>query len=87
MSRPARPRGSGKREIDEYRHDEAQRLNNPEAGLARYETEKPPTKRYGSDPRMDLQLVWAGKAERASFEVDIVIEKRKAKRFDNARFE
>jgi adenine-specific DNA-methyltransferase len=72
MSRPARPRGRGKREVDDYRHDEAQRLNNPEAGLARYETEKPPTKRYEYDPRMDPQLVWAGKAERASFEVDAV---------------
>ena len=72
MSRPARSRGSGRREVDDYRHDEAQRLNNPEAGLARYETEKPPTKRYEYDPRMDPQLVWAGKAERASFEVDAV---------------
>jgi adenine-specific DNA-methyltransferase len=72
MSRPARSRGSGRREVDDYRHDEAQRLNNPEAGLARYETERPPTKRYEYDPRMDPQLVWAGKAERASFEVDAV---------------
>jgi len=72
MSRPARSRPSGKREVDDYRHDEAQRLNNPEAGLARYETEKPPTKRYESDPHMDPQLVWAGKAERTSFDVDAV---------------
>jgi adenine-specific DNA-methyltransferase len=72
MSRPARSRPSGKREVDDYRHDEAQRLNNPEAGLARYETEKPPTRRYEYDPRMDPQLVWAGKAERTSFEVDAV---------------
>jgi adenine-specific DNA-methyltransferase len=72
MSRPARPRGRGKREVDDYRHDEAQRLNNPEAGLARYETEKPPIRRYDYDPRMDPQLVWAGKAERSSFEVDAV---------------
>jgi 3-deoxy-D-manno-octulosonic-acid transferase len=72
MTRPGRPRESGKREVDDYRHDEAQRLNNPEAGLARYETEKPPTKQYEYDPRMDPQLVWAGKAERTSFEVDAV---------------
>jgi adenine-specific DNA-methyltransferase len=72
MSRPARSRGSGKREVDDYRHDEAQRLNNPEAGLARYETQKPPTKRYEYDPRLDPQLVWAGKVERTSFDVDAV---------------
>jgi adenine-specific DNA-methyltransferase len=72
MSRPARSKGTGKREVDDYRHDEALRLNNPEAGLARYETEKPPTRRYEYDPRMDPQLVWAGKAERTSFEVDAV---------------
>jgi adenine-specific DNA-methyltransferase len=72
MSRPARSKGTGKREVDNYRHDEAQRLNNPKAGLARYETEKPPTRRYEYDPRMDPQLVWAGKSERTSFEVDAV---------------
>jgi adenine-specific DNA-methyltransferase len=72
MSRPARSRPSGKREVDDYRHDEAQRLNNPEAGLARHETEKPPTKRYDYDPHMDPQLVWTGKSERSSFEVDAV---------------
>ena len=72
MSRPARSRGTAKREVEDYRHDEAQRLNNPEAGLARYETEKPPTKRYEYDPRIDPQLMWAGKAERTSFEVDAV---------------
>ena len=72
MSRSAKPRSTGTREVDDYRHEEAQRLNNPEAGLARYETEKPPTKRYEYDPRMDPQLVWAGKVERTSFDVDAV---------------
>jgi adenine-specific DNA-methyltransferase len=72
MSRPARSRGSGRREVDDYRHDEAQRLNNPEAGLARYEPETAPIRRYEYDPRIDPQLVWAGKAERTSFDVDAV---------------
>jgi adenine-specific DNA-methyltransferase len=71
MSRSAK-RSAGSREVDDYRHEEALRLNNPEAGLARYETEKPPTKRYEYDPRLDPQLDWAGKAERTSFEVDAV---------------
>ena len=60
------------KQVDDYRHDDATRLNNPEAGLARYETEKPPTKKYEYDPRIDPQLHWAGKAERTSFEVDAV---------------
>jgi len=60
------------KQVDDYRHDDATRLNNPEAGLARYETDKPPTKKYEYDPRIDPQLQWAGKAERTSFEVDAV---------------
>ncbi len=58
--------------IEPYTHDEATRLNNPEAGLARYETDSPPKKRFEYDPRTDPQLMWAGKAERTSFDVDAV---------------
>jgi adenine-specific DNA-methyltransferase len=60
------------KQVDDYRHDDATRLNNPEAGLARYETKPAPTKTYEYDPRIDPQLQWAGKAERTSFEVDAV---------------
>src|SRR6266508_152471 len=59
------------RSVRDYRHD-AQRLNNPEAGLARYETEAVPVKRYAYDPHLDPQLVWSGKGERTSFDVDAV---------------
>jgi len=68
-----RRRGDGQGPaVDDYRHDEANRLNNPEAGLARYETELPPKHKYSYDPRVDPQLVWSGKSEGASFEVDAV---------------
>ncbi len=60
------------KDVGSYEHDDAQRLNNPEAGLARYETDAPPKKTYSYDPRIDPQLQWAGKAERTSFDVDAV---------------
>ncbi len=58
-------------EIDDYRHDE-KRPNNPEAGLAGYDVYAPERKTYAYDPHLDPQLVWAGKAEHLSFEVDTV---------------
>jgi adenine-specific DNA-methyltransferase len=58
-------------EIDDFRHDE-KRPNNPEAGLAGYEAYAPERKAYAYDPHLDPQLVWAGKAEHVSFEVDTV---------------
>lgn len=72
MARRAAPRQTTGKQVDDYRHDDAQRLNNPEAGLARYETQAPPRKRYDYDPHLDPQLVWAGKAEHTSFDVDAV---------------
>ncbi len=59
--------------VDDYRHD-SKRKNNPEAGLVTYEAvgEGPPPKKYEYDPHLDPQLVWAGKAEHTSFEVDTV---------------
>lgn len=63
---------SGPKEVDDYRHDEAQRLNNPEAGLARYETDRAPTRSFQHDPHISPHLSWAGKAERTTFAVDAV---------------
>jgi len=56
----------------DYRHD-ATRLNNPPAGLADV-APLPPAgrKRYEYDPRLDPQLVWAGKAEHLTFDVETV---------------
>lgn len=64
-------RQTGEREVQDYRH-ESTRLNNPEAGLARYETEPTPKRKWTYDPNLDPQLSWTGKAERSEVEVDAV---------------
>ncbi len=59
--------------VHDFRHAEARRKNNPPAGIApTYEARERKTTRYAYDPHLDPQLVWAGKAERTSFEVDVV---------------
>ena len=58
--------------VEDYRHDEATRLNNPEAGLARYKNEPTPRRAWAFDPHLDPQLQWAGKTERTAFDVDAV---------------
>ena len=63
-----------------YRHQDAQRLNNPEAGLAIYESGAPPKVRYDhlvttdqpGDRRIPPQLLWAGKSESDDVETDAV---------------
>jgi len=71
------PRGKRARKSaggpNDFRHPEAKRPNNPSAGMAStYEVRERQTTRYAYDPHLDPQLVWAGKAERTSFEVDVV---------------
>ncbi len=78
-SRKATPRAASRRssssasdDVAAYEHDD-KRKNNPPAGLIEFD--KPPqqpTKTYQYDPHLDPQLVWAGKAEHTSFEVDTV---------------
>ena len=58
-----------KRVVD-YRHEEADRPNNPPVGLAVHDIEKPVKRQFQYDPHLDPQLVWAGKVERPQFEVD-----------------
>jgi len=61
------------REVKDFRHEEARRKNNPPAGIApTYEVRERRTTPYAYDPHLDPQLVWAGKAEHTSFEVDVV---------------
>ncbi len=51
-------------EVDDFRHEEATRKNNPPAGLApTYEVHERKTTQYQYDPHLDPQLVWAGKEE------------------------
>ncbi len=59
--------------VTDFRHAEARRANNPPAGIAStYEVRERAATRYAYDPHLDPQLVWAGKAEHTSFEVDVV---------------
>ena len=72
------PRGRKHRQPDpnhvrDFRHREAQRRNNPPAGVAStYEVRERQTTLYAYDPHLDPQLQWSGKAEHTSFEVDVV---------------
>src|SRR5687768_14535941 len=68
---PAKP---PKKPIESYTHDDKERPNNPQVGLVTAATDppEPPKKTYQYDPHLDPQLVWAGKAERLSFEVPTV---------------
>jgi adenine-specific DNA-methyltransferase len=69
-------RSSRKRRVEDFRHPEAKRPNNPPAGITpTYESRKRQTRQYvqyAYDPHLDPQLIWAGKAEHTSFEVDVV---------------
>ena len=58
--------------VDDYRHEAASRLNLPEAGIATQDRSIAEPHKYEYDPHLDPQLVWAGKAEHTSFEVDTV---------------
>jgi len=59
--------------VRDFRHADARRPNNPPAGVApTYEVRERQTTHYSYDPHLDPQLVWAGKAEHTSFEVDVV---------------
>ena len=62
-----------KKPIEQYDHKGKQRVNNPPVGLVTPETDRETGKKsYSYDPHLDPQLVWAGKAERTSFEVPTV---------------
>jgi adenine-specific DNA-methyltransferase len=58
------------KQVEDYRHEGSTRLNNPPAGLAWQDTDRPPKRKFQYDPRLDPQLDWAGKAERLSFAVE-----------------
>jgi adenine-specific DNA-methyltransferase len=65
---PADPNG-----VRDFRHAEARRKNNPPAGVApTYEARDRQTTPCAYDPHLDPQLIWAGKEEHTSFDVDVV---------------
>ena len=69
----ARQSKTAKRNIENYAHTGEKRVNNPPVGLVTPETDKDAGKKtYEHDPHLDPTLVWAGKAERTSFEVPTV---------------
>ncbi len=73
QSRKNSVKNSGKKPIEQYSHTDKDRVNNPPVGLVTPDTDgREKTKTYQYDPHLDPQLVWAGKAERLSFDVDTV---------------
>jgi adenine-specific DNA-methyltransferase len=71
MSLKKKRAGSEANGVKDSRHDSAKRVNNPPASVApTYESRERQTRQYAYDPHLDPQLVWAGKAEHTSFEVD-----------------
>lgn len=73
MARSVKKAKSGKKKIEAYDHKGKKRANNPPVGLVTPETEPEEGKKtYSYDPHLDPQLVWAGKAERTSFEIPTV---------------
>lgn len=74
MAKPTTTKTPNKKKpIEQYDHKGKKRVNNPPVGLVTLETDRESgNKRYAYDPHLDPQLVWAGKAERISFEVPTV---------------
>jgi len=60
--------------IEQYNHNDKDRLNNPPVGLVDAHTDNGGYKKktYEYDPHLDPQLQWAGKAEHTSFDVPTV---------------
>jgi len=69
----ARQKKTDQRAIEQYKHENQQRANNPPIGLVTPDTDPDgDSKKYAYDPHLGPQLVWAGKAEHTSFEVPTV---------------
>jgi adenine-specific DNA-methyltransferase len=62
-----------KRPVEQYDHKAKKRANNPPVGLVDAKSDAAEGKKtYAYDPHLDPMLVWAGKAERTSFEIPTV---------------
>src|ERR1035437_2352428 len=63
----------GKRPVEQYDHKAKKRANNPPVGLVDAKSDAAEGKKtYAYDPHLDPTLIWAGKAERTSFEIPTV---------------
>ena len=58
------------KQVDDYRHGGAKRLNNPPAALAREDLDEVPTRKFDYDPHLPPELWWAGKDHDAQLEVE-----------------
>jgi adenine-specific DNA-methyltransferase len=67
-----KPISSSTIEVADYRHKGETRKNVPDAGLAIYNYKPQEPVKYNYDPHLDPQLIWTGKAEHPSFEVETV---------------
>lgn len=76
VNKPVSKRAKAKpKPTQQYEHLDKERVNNPHIGLVNESTDTEygqNKKTYKYDPHLDPQLHWAGKAERASFEVPTV---------------
>jgi len=74
MAKAKKPTSKAKKKpIEQYWHKGKQRANNPPVGLVTAATEKESGKKaYAYNPHLNPQVVWAGMAERTSFEVPTV---------------
>jgi adenine-specific DNA-methyltransferase len=72
MAKKTKP--SSQKPIEQYKHKDKERLNNPPIGLVDSHTDNGGFKKkiYHYDPHLDPQLQWAGKTEHTSFEVPTV---------------
>jgi len=69
----AKAKKQSKKPIEQYEHKGKKRLNNPPVGLVDAKSDAAEGKKtYAYDPHLDPTLVWAGKAERTSFQVPTV---------------
>jgi adenine-specific DNA-methyltransferase len=69
----AKPTSQKKRPVEQYDHKTKSRPNNRPVGLVDAKSDAAEGKKtYAYDPDLDPTLVWAGKAERTSFEIPTV---------------
>lgn len=62
-----------KKNIEQYKHKDKTRLNNPQVGMVSEGNDPDGSKKhYSYDPHLDPSLIWAGKKEQSELDVDTV---------------
>ena len=71
MAKPTSPHK--KKDIEQYKHKDKSRLNNPQVGMVSQANDPDSgKKKYSYDPHLDPTLVWTGKKEQSELYVDTV---------------